>query len=324
MVGLAVRTTADGGEAFRIHNNSEYVPLTFHSRKDAIEHMKSLGMDIKATHDPEAEIGLFRALWPLFDNWLPTDYLSHRACVQNRKTSFIQQIPVVYGIYVRGKEYEFRRYLLDWVCSLNSQDRFKLLQVTSPREHEKCYACQLVYNGLRKTCFKMRSVDRAWANANLNVKVSHHSGWLSLCHGLHLLEKSPSRRVWDDVNALWRVMSERFVACATSTLLGSPGESAAVGAGRQKGEVGLAGLRRRPAGEGRGDRLEVGEGEGRPPLHAHLVRVPGDVGLSRVGAGAGLEGLGEGAGPVGGRGVFPLGQQTRTGSHHAPLQEVRV
>ena len=211
MVGLAVRTTADGGEAFRIHNNSEYVPLTFHSRKDAIEHMKSLGMDIKATHDPEAEIGLFRALWPLFDNWLPTDYLSHRACVQNPKTSFIQQIPVVYGIYVRGKEYEFRRYLLDWVCSLNSQDRFKLLQVTSPREHEKCYACQLVYNGLRKTCFKMRSVDRAWANANLNVKVSHHSGWLSLCHGLHLLEKSPSRRVWDDVNALWRVMSERFV-----------------------------------------------------------------------------------------------------------------
>ena len=53
----------------------------------------------------------------------------------------------------------------------------------------------------------MRNVDRSWSNEDINVQVSHHSGWITLCQTLKLLQPNPQGMNFGDLKRCYSIAS---------------------------------------------------------------------------------------------------------------------
>ena len=67
---------------------------------------------VRLKHNNEAEIALFRALIPLFQQWLPADVVSFQSTFHYSKSSAFRLYPVMYGAFFHAKEFEFRDLLV--------------------------------------------------------------------------------------------------------------------------------------------------------------------------------------------------------------------
>ena len=181
IVGITLRTSPSGDQ-FRVQHGSTYIG-TVHSRKGAIQLLKEDGAEVRRKHNNEAEIALFRTLIPLFQQWLPTDVVSLQSTLNNPKSSAIRLYPVVYGAFLRAKEFEFRDLLLKWFLALSHEKRAILLDIGSHNDK----GARLIFAALQGVCRKMQHIDRSWSNLHLNTRVAHHSGWLVLCQTLRVI-----------------------------------------------------------------------------------------------------------------------------------------
>ena len=121
IVGITWRASPKGDQ-FRVQHGDTYLGQV-HSRKGAIQLLKENGSQVRPKHNNETEIAVFRALIPLFQQWLPTDVVSLQSTLNNPKSSVIRLYPVVYGAFLRAKEFEFRDLLLKWFLALSHDKR---------------------------------------------------------------------------------------------------------------------------------------------------------------------------------------------------------
>ena len=181
IVGVTWRVSSKGKQ-FRVQDGDKYLGQV-DSKRGAILLLKENGAEIRLKHDEEVEIAIFRALIPLFQQWLPTDVVSLQSTLKNPKSSVIRLYPVVYGAFLRAKEFEFRDLLLKWFLGLCHEKRAILLDIGSHKDK----GARLFFAGLQNVCRKMEHVDRSWNNLHLNTRVAHHSGWLMLCQSLRVI-----------------------------------------------------------------------------------------------------------------------------------------
>ena len=94
--------------------------------------------------------------------------------------------------------------LLTWYMSLSPAQRLKTLLLVSSDAKEANSAGKLIYDGLRGVVAKMREVDRSWANQHLNCCVAFHSGWLTACQTVCVVETSATGMSFGDPSRRYR------------------------------------------------------------------------------------------------------------------------
>ena len=203
IVGITWRASSSGNQ-FRVQHGDMYLGMV-HSRKEGIQLLKDNGAEVRLNHNPEQEIRLWRAVYPLFADWLPCDVVSLHELMKSKDGSRdIRQSPALYQLWIRAKELEMREYILDWYSSQTPETLLQVLQLTSPVKSEAVRAGKLVYECLKEAIVKMKSVDRTWANKNLNVHVGFHAGWLKMVQEVGVLKRSSSGMNFGDDSRTYR------------------------------------------------------------------------------------------------------------------------
>ena len=191
VVGITCRVDKRGRKTHRVFNGDEYVGTTKEGMQKAKLLLTQAGGTIRHREDAEHELALWKALYPQFADWMPCDYLTHRGLMKSTDgTKDIRQSPAVYQLWIRAKESEMRDLILGWFASRSCQEKLDLLKITSPVPSEANHAGRLLHDCLRQSILGMREVDRTWANENLNVQVSFHSGWLKMCQDVKVLVRA--------------------------------------------------------------------------------------------------------------------------------------
>ena len=185
IVGVSTRSIRNG-ICFRVQGGGRYLGICS-TRREAIQLLKDNDVEVNISRDEEAEVELFKKLIQIFGNWKPTDYKSHAKCLGDPKKAVIQFYPAVYGAFIRGKEFEFRHFLVRWFLLLSKSRRASLHCIVAQNSKLRDEGCREFFHGIRSVCVKMEAVDRTWSNRHINTKVSHHSGWIMLCLGLRVL-----------------------------------------------------------------------------------------------------------------------------------------
>ena len=91
-----------------------------------------------------------------------------------------------------------------WYTSLSPAQRLQTLLLVSSDSAEANSAGKLIYDGLRDVVAKMREVDRSWANQHLNCCVGFHSGWLTACQTVCVVETSATGMSFGDPSRCYR------------------------------------------------------------------------------------------------------------------------
>ena len=101
IVGVCMRSRdTTGDNSYRARNGREYLGV-FGSMTQAMTALSNAGMEIQTVKDEDAEIALFRTVYPLFRGWRPTDYLTHEAAMSEPRTATLRTFPAAYHFWIR-------------------------------------------------------------------------------------------------------------------------------------------------------------------------------------------------------------------------------
>ena len=159
------------------------------SKEEAIQMLVDYELPIIMEDQAAQEIEIFKRTYPLFSDWVPSDLRHVKEVMMDSSNSIIWFFPLIFAIFLRGKEYAFRDALLKWFSSLTAAQQQVLNQVCSHDPQRSLIACRSIHRGLKIILNVMVHEDRTWFNINLNANVSHHSGWIPLLLQCKILKK---------------------------------------------------------------------------------------------------------------------------------------
>ena len=65
------------------------------------------------------EIETFKLAYSLFCDWIPSDLQYVREVMMDATTHIIWFFPLIFAVFLRAKEYAFRKAFLNWFLSLS-------------------------------------------------------------------------------------------------------------------------------------------------------------------------------------------------------------
>ena len=104
ILGISQRV-GDEGVKFRVMAGTTYVGCCS-SMKEAKTLLLDAGVALCSRTKPAEEVELFRAVYPLFADWMPSDYLTHQAALTKTAARDIRHSPAVYQLWIRGAMYD--------------------------------------------------------------------------------------------------------------------------------------------------------------------------------------------------------------------------
>ena len=93
------------GVKFRVMAGTTYLGCC-NSMKEARTLLLDSGVALCSKSDSAKEVELFRAVYPLFADWMPSDYLTHQAVLTKTAARDIRHSPAVYQLWIRGATYD--------------------------------------------------------------------------------------------------------------------------------------------------------------------------------------------------------------------------
>ena len=104
ILGISQRV-GDEGVKFRVMAGTTYVGCCS-SMKEAKTLLLDAGVALCSRTKPAEEVELFRAVYPLFADWMPSDYLTHQAVLTKTAARDIRHSLAVYQLWIRGASYD--------------------------------------------------------------------------------------------------------------------------------------------------------------------------------------------------------------------------
>ena len=104
ILGISQRVSGEDVK-FRVMAGTTYVGCCS-SMKEAKTLLLDAGFALCARTNTAEEVELFRAVYPLFADWMPSDYLTHQAALTKTGARDIRHSPAVYQLWIRGASYD--------------------------------------------------------------------------------------------------------------------------------------------------------------------------------------------------------------------------
>ena len=104
ILGISQRV-GDEGVIYRVMAGTTYKGCC-RSMKEARTLLLDSGVALCSKSDSAKEVELFRAVYPLFADWMPSDYLTHQAALTKTGARDIRHSPAVYQLWIRGASYD--------------------------------------------------------------------------------------------------------------------------------------------------------------------------------------------------------------------------
>jgi hypothetical protein len=188
--GISQCRNADGVLTFRVRQRDGTYIGSSPSKAEAVQLLKDNDIEVVFKRNPQLELAIWHEVYPQFQGWRPTDVVSLEDAVTHSSYKELTEYPLIFHIFLRSKESEFRQMWLQWFGGL-SDARKHLCNAFMGLDSDRVdKAAALVHGALGKTAKGMKSVDRTWANRNLNYGMSHHHGFISLALGLSVMQKA--------------------------------------------------------------------------------------------------------------------------------------
>ena len=178
------------------------------------------GNDECFTTGAKRDVEVFKAVFPLFQDWLPVDY--HTLVDMNRNLKGTVFSKCLYMLMVWGKETEWRMKLCELQNALAAETRLGVQQLLSQHGPSAAAAGKIIWKLLQKVLVYMSTVDRSWSKSNLHRRVGRVLSWLPLLQKFGVLSKSKSGYLnfgskenytvepYDDAMLEWFQRIERF------------------------------------------------------------------------------------------------------------------
>jgi hypothetical protein len=126
---------------------------------------------------------------------------------------------VLYSIAVRGKEWPFRKAVLECWQALSARDKTTLWLLESHVSGESARAARVVHAVCAAAVRRMTKADRKFWNASINRHVGHHAGWLPLMRRLGIIKAMRIKAMRKSSHAKGRGRKQGGVCTRSSEVL---------------------------------------------------------------------------------------------------------